>query len=301
MGDVNADAYTGVVLNNSGHLRVSVSKEQVTVDYVRAYLPGDGVNGEVAYSYTLQSLAPLAAFEMSATTAAVGQAVSFTDASTLDPTSWSWSFGDGAASTQQSPTHTYAAPGMYTVSLTASNAFGADTANRSLVVTAAPPAAAFTLSPEAPLSGKAVQFTDSSTGGPTSWLWSFGDGGTSTQQNPAHTYAAPGVYTVTLAASNAGGSSTANHEVTVAAACTISSVVKATLPFRLKVYGASFQPGATVTLNGTPVPLTTYVSGTKVVAKSGLALKALVPAGVPVQVVVVNPDGGTSAPVTFTR
>ena len=51
-----------------------------------------------------------------------------------------------------------------------------------------------------------VQFTDLSTRNPTGWLWDFGDGNTSTQQNPSYTYSAPGVYTVTLTASNSDGS-----------------------------------------------------------------------------------------------
>src|SRR3954467_11954153 len=51
-----------------------------------------------------------------------------------------------------------------------------------------------------------VAFTDLSTNTPTSWAWDFGDGGTSTVQNPTHTYATPGTYTVTLVATNAQGS-----------------------------------------------------------------------------------------------
>lgn len=51
VGDVNASAYRGTVLNNSGHLRVTVSPTEVSVDYVRAFLPGDGTNGQVAHSY----------------------------------------------------------------------------------------------------------------------------------------------------------------------------------------------------------------------------------------------------------
>ena len=53
--------------------------------------------------------------------------VNFTDASTGAPTGWSWSFGDGSTSTVQNPTHPYAGPGTYTVSLTVTSAFGADT------------------------------------------------------------------------------------------------------------------------------------------------------------------------------
>ena len=52
-----------------------------------------------------------------------------------------------------------------------------------------------------------VEFTDTSTNNPTEWLWDFGDGTTSTEQNPIHIYAA-GTYTVTLIATNAGGDST---------------------------------------------------------------------------------------------
>ncbi len=51
-----------------------------------------------------------------------------------------------------------------------------------------------------------IHFTDLSTGSPTSWAWTFGDGGTSTSQNPSHTYTVPGIYTVTLTATNAFGS-----------------------------------------------------------------------------------------------
>ena len=53
-----------------------------------------------------------------------------------------------------------------------------------------------------------MQFTDTSTGDPTAWSWTFGDGGTSDQQHPSHTYNEPGTYTVSLTATNAGGSDT---------------------------------------------------------------------------------------------
>lgn len=56
--------------------------------------------------------------------------------------------------------------------------------------------------------GQTVQFTDTSTNTPTTWSWNFGDTTTSTLQNPTKTYSAPGTYTVTLTAGNAGGSDT---------------------------------------------------------------------------------------------
>ena len=62
-----------------------------------------------------------------------------------------------------------------------------------------------------PVSGKAplnVTFVDNTTGSPTAWNWSFGDGASSTTKSPKHTYSAAGNYTVKLTASNAAGSST---------------------------------------------------------------------------------------------
>jgi PKD repeat protein len=57
-----------------------------------------------------------------------------------------------------------------------------------------------------------VNFTDASTGNPTSWLWNFGDGNTSSQQNPSYTYNTPGTYTVSLVATNVNGSDTYSVE-----------------------------------------------------------------------------------------
>jgi hypothetical protein len=65
-----------------------------------------------------------------------------------------------------------------------------------------PPTASFTATP---VSGHTMQFQDTSSGTPTSWTWDFGDGGASNQQNPSHTYAAAGPYSVKLTACNAGG------------------------------------------------------------------------------------------------
>jgi len=53
-----------------------------------------------------------------------------------------------------------------------------------------------------------VRFTDESTGDPKSWSWKFGDGGTSAERNPTHTYTSPGTYTVTLTVSTATDSAT---------------------------------------------------------------------------------------------
>ncbi len=70
------------------------------------------------------------------------------------------------------------------------------------------PTAAFSGSPTSGDYDLTVDFTDESTGGPTSWDWTFGDGGTSTAQNPSHTYTVAGSYTVSLTVANVDGSDT---------------------------------------------------------------------------------------------
>jgi uncharacterized protein (TIGR02145 family) len=67
------------------------------------------------------------------------------------------------------------------------------------------PSPDFSVSDTAVILTDTVYFTDLSLNNPTSWEWSFGDGKTSALQNPAHRYAAPGIYTVTLVAANTWG------------------------------------------------------------------------------------------------
>jgi PKD repeat protein len=87
-----------------------------------------------------QGTAPTAAFSGTPTSGTYPLVVSFADASTDAPTSWSWTFGDGGTSTAQNPSHTYTAAGTYSVTLTASNAFGADAFTRTNYITVTAPA-----------------------------------------------------------------------------------------------------------------------------------------------------------------
>lgn len=78
-----------------------------------------------------------------------------------------------------------------------------------------PPTAAFTVSPSAGTAPLVSQFTDKSTNAPTNWVWDFGDGGTSTNKSPSHTFTVVGTYTVTLTASNTFGSTSTTRTITV--------------------------------------------------------------------------------------
>jgi PKD repeat protein len=128
--------------------------------------------------------------------------VSFTDTSVGYPKAWLWDFGDGNTSTDQNPSHAYSAPGDYTVSLTVSSAYGADTETKTDYIAVGMPPVPVADFSAVPTSGNApldVTFTDQSAGAMiAAWEWDFGDGGTATTENPSHAYDTPGIYDVAL-------------------------------------------------------------------------------------------------------
>ena len=114
-------------------------------------------------------------------------------------TDWLWDFGDGNSSTAQDPSHTYAAPGTYNVTLGAVSDSGC-VDNFTQVVTVAPfPVVAFTAPDEC--QNTMTNFTDATVLGAgviNTWQWDLGDGTTSGLQSPTHQYGATGAYTVQL-------------------------------------------------------------------------------------------------------
>ena len=116
--------------------------------------------------------------------------------------SWAYNFGDGGTSTLQSPTHVYTTPGIYTVTLEVGNAVGMDTTTYTDIITVY--GVNFTATPTTGVAPLQVQFYNESPGA-TSFLWNFGDGGTSTAAAPSHTYAKAGTYSVTLTVTNPSG------------------------------------------------------------------------------------------------
>jgi PKD repeat protein len=97
--------------------------------------------------------------------------------------------------------------------------------------------ASFSLRPGLPAPGQSVAFSDLSSGEPASWLWSFGDGGSSTERNPRHVFARAGTFPVTLTVSNAGGSDGTTRHVTVAAGA--ARPVTLQVPVVLDVFGVA--------------------------------------------------------------
>lgn len=180
-----------------------------------------------------------------------GSTVTFTDGSTssVSVASWFWDFGDGNTSTQQNPIHSYASVGTYTVCLTATNNCGfTDSTCQSVTVTSCTgPISAYTFID----AGLAVSFTDASTSTapPATYLWDFGDGNTSSLQNPIHTYSADGTYTVCLLLVDQCDADTICQTVTV------SSCVVPTAGFTI---GGS-EPTYTFTNTSTTTGIATYL------------------------------------------
>ncbi len=182
-------------------------------------------------------LVPEAKFVAGPTTGPARLEVTFSDLSNNEPTSWSWDFGDSQTSTERDPTHTYDQPGDYTVSLTASNDYGSDTqteVNYIAVGEPVQPVANFYASPISGTVPLSVTFSDLSAGSPENWLWNFGDGGTSAEQNPSHIYSQAGSFTVTLTVSNTLGLDTMVEPdyVTVTASATSEERIHLPLIFK---------------------------------------------------------------------
>lgn len=166
--------------------------------------------------------APIANFTYTPPSPSVGQAITFTDASSGAPTSWSWAFGDVGAANTPTTTHTFANPGTFTVALVATNAFGSSSISKQVAVTADVPTltADFTYSPTNPTAGTSVQFTDRSTGA-SSHAWNFGDGSTVTDRDPTHVFASANAYDVKLTVSNSSVTASVTKSVNVGApSCT---------------------------------------------------------------------------------
>ena len=203
-GDGNT---TGNTLQNPSHKYTAAGTYTVRLTATN----GGGSNMATRTNYiTVTIPPPYAAFTGSPVTGNVPLTVSFTDNSNNTPTSWSWNFGDGGTSAVRNPSHQYTTAGTYSVTLTAANAGGSTTATRTnyIVVTAVQPVAEFSGTPRTGVEPLTVTFTDASTNSPTSWLWDFGDGTTSTVQNPVHQYTSDGQYRVRLTATNSAGSDT---------------------------------------------------------------------------------------------
>lgn len=153
---------------------------------------------------------PIAAFSASPVQGAAPLAVSFSDQSTGQVASWSWDFGDGTAkSTEKSPQHSYAAPGVYTVSLLVTGPGGATHQTTKSGYVKVAPIADFSAATRTGLDSLTTTFSCKSQGEITSRVWNFGDGSDPVVGNSkqvGYEYKTPGTYTVSLSVAGPSGS-----------------------------------------------------------------------------------------------
>ena len=233
---------------NAGTLDLHEAAGSPTIDQgtssglVSGELDGDGnarVQGAApdigAYEHAATPPAqnPTAAFTFSTAALASGQPVAFDASGSTDPnsgatiTSYSWSFGDGTSGTGARPSHSYAQPGTYNVTLTVTDSLGrSGSVSHQVQISRPPPplppVAAFSFSPSSVVTAHAVAFDASASSDPnaggsiTSYSWSFGDGAGGTGARRSHSYSHPGTYNVKLTVTdNVGGSASVSYRVIV--------------------------------------------------------------------------------------
>jgi PKD repeat protein len=222
--------------------------------------PGGQTKAQAQITVTRKPDAPVAAFTPSATSGTAPFQVTFANQSTGQITTYLWEFGDGQTSADQNPSHTYAQPGTYTVTLTVTGPGGTSNAKAALTATqpVQAPKAAFTQDQNTGPAPLAVQFTNQSTGESLTYSWDFGDGSpTAAEANPQHAFANPGNYTVTLTVSNAGGSNSIQGQISVSPPATTPptetavAVVPTDTPVPPTATTAAVPPAAAFTASAT--------------------------------------------------
>lgn len=144
----------------------------------------------------------------------LNEPITFNDASNSSDsniTQWAWDFGDGSITSTRSPRHTYTTSGTYTVTLNVTSTSGCTSSASQTVQILALPVASFSNGVAVCQNGS-ISFTDTSTSADeaiTQWDWHFGDGQTSSLQNPIHTFSKAGSFAVSLTVKTGNGCASA--------------------------------------------------------------------------------------------
>ena len=171
----------------------------------------EAAGGQVVSAADPEDLLLLAAdFGCSPAAGERGKPIQFFDRSTGLIAVRTWAFGDGASSSESAPVHAYAKAGRYEVVLEVRDRRGRTATTRRMVEVSEPEAlvAGATVRPERGRVGESIQFFNESRGGIRSVSWDFGDGASSTEQNPVHRYSRPGSYPVRLRVTGDGREAT---------------------------------------------------------------------------------------------
>ncbi|HXX55643.1 MAG TPA: PKD domain-containing protein, partial [Methanoregula sp.] len=162
---------------------------------------------------------PVADFNRSPESGSPGLRVNFTDNSTYASDNpiqhYFWDFKDSNTSILRNPVNIFGPVGRYPVSLTVSNLLCRNITpmDDRYNITIGPPTASFTATPTTGLIPLSVHFADTSSGSPTSWNWSFGDGTYSNTSTATHVFMTKGNFIIRLNVTNSFGSSTAQSSI----------------------------------------------------------------------------------------
>ncbi len=197
----------GTVINGANATKTFPAAGNFSVKLVNTF--AGGCTDSVSKPFTIAA-SPVAGFSSPDTVGCSAPfATSFKDQS-LNAATWTWNFGDGTNANQQNPNHTYNSLGLYNVKLIVANAAGCtDSMTRSNYINVSQPLVSFTPVGASGCVPLFVQFKNTSTSSDpiTGYFWNFGDGTTSTLQNPSHTYSSQGNFTVKLVITTASGCS----------------------------------------------------------------------------------------------
>lgn len=159
----------------------------------------------------------------------INTSVQFTNTSSVAVgtiTAFSWTLGNGPTSTLTNPTNTYAASGIYTITLRGTTNQGCSATLTQTLGIFPPPVVSFSASPLCDINGTSFSPATSTaiaSGSLTQFFWNFGDGGTSNAANPIHIYNVPGTYSVSFTAiSNHNCSATASNVFSISPSPTVA-------------------------------------------------------------------------------
>ncbi|MEL6132571.1 MAG: PKD domain-containing protein, partial [Bacteroidota bacterium] len=200
-GNTSTQQFPTYLYVNNGSYDVSLQIEDV-----------NGCRDTIVKPNYVRLTVPTPGFTVDTATACPGTSLSFTDTSIPDHplTDWLWDFGDGNTSTDQNPTHVYAASGFYDVTLTVTNVHGCSESITQVqfVEILSPPTAQFTLSDPSgcvPFTLNLLNTSVGNSGTVTGIQWDFGNGDSSTLNNPVVTYPTSGIYNISLTVTDDNG------------------------------------------------------------------------------------------------
>jgi hypothetical protein len=218
------------------------------------------------------------------------------------PESYHWDFGDGQTSVERSPSHTYPILGDYHWKFQANVANQACYKEGWIAVKGCTIECYTDIQPvsgplPAVFSFKAEAYGSSFCHEPLSFLWDFGDGATSTEQETTHGYAAFGDYPLSLRVTSGDQVCSEQYvfKVQPPPGPEVFQAYKGTDPFRILVVGTNFQKGVKVKINGVEWPKVKWKSDKKILINGGKSLKNKFPKCTPTVFEFINPDYGNSA------